>query len=110
MKAKLIIITLLIIITAIVIFVACESKPTKPEYDNVFDPGNPTTSGDPFKLQVSIGNGGVTLTWTKPDIQNITNFKIYRSEQENTDYTAINTIAATNTQYVDQTVANGHNY
>ena len=110
MKIKILIITLLICIISIAIFIACESKPTKPEYNNVFDPGNPTTSGDPFELQVTIGNGGVTLTWTKPDIQNLTNFKIYRSEQETSGYNAINTITATNTQYVDQTVENGFSY
>jgi len=110
MKVKIIIITLLIIVTTIAIFIACDSKPTKPDYNNVFDPVNPTTSGDPFQLQVIIGNGGVTLTWTKPDIQNLTSFKIYRSEQESTGYTEINTIAASNTEYVDQTVENGHNY
>ncbi len=110
MKIKIITIILLTILTTLAIFVACDSKPTKPEYNNVFDPGNPTTSGDPFELQVTIGNGGVTLTWTKPASPNLANFKIYRSKNETTGYTAIQTVSATLTQYVDLTVENGQSY
>ena len=61
MKVKIVIISSIFLLTALIVFIACDSKPTKPEYNNVFDPDNPTTSGDPFQLQVTIGNGGVTL-------------------------------------------------
>ena len=92
------------------IIIACDTKPTKPEYNNVFDPGNTATSGDPFQLQVAIGNGGVTLTWTKPASARLVSFKIYRSENETTGYSALSTVSATTTLYVDQTVQNGHSY
>jgi hypothetical protein len=110
MNFKICFFIILLLFTVEIIFIACDSKPTKPEYDNVFDPDNPTTSGDPFQLQVIIGNGGVTLTWTKPDIRNLSSFKIYRSEQENTGYAAMNTIAAILTEFVDQSAKNGHSY
>lgn len=110
MNTKIITIILLSIFITIAIFVACETKPTKPEYNNVFDPGNPATSGDPFQLQVSIGNGGVNLAWTNPAAPNLANFKIYRSEQEETGYSELGTVAGSQTQYTDQTVQNGHSY
>src|SRR5210317_2380764 len=110
MKIKFILISAIILLSAVIVFIACESKPTKPEYNNIFDPGNPSTSGDPFQLQVIIGNGGITLTWTKHDIQNLSNYKIYRSEQESTGYISLNTISANIIEYIDQTAENGHSY
>jgi uncharacterized protein (TIGR02145 family) len=110
MKIKIFLSSLYVIFLAFMIFNACESKPTKPDYNNVFDPGNPTTSGDPFELQVIIGNGGVMLNWSKSDIQNLNNFIIYRSEQEGIGYSEIGTAANNQTQYVDDSVQNGYSY
>ncbi|MFC2088078.1 FISUMP domain-containing protein [Calditrichota bacterium] len=110
MQTKIITITLLTILTTIAIFIACEKKPTQPEHTNVYDPNNPASSGDPFQLQVSIGNGGVTLTWTKPASANLAVFNIYRSENEITGYAVLSSVSATITQYVDQGAQNGHSY
>jgi uncharacterized protein (TIGR02145 family) len=110
MKSKIILTSLFIVFIALIIFVACESKPTKPDYNNVFDPGNPTTSGEPIKLGVRIGNGGITLNWTIPDIKNLNSFKIYRSEQELAGFTEISTAPSNITEYTDRLVENGHSY
>ena len=40
------------------------SKPQPPELANPLAPNNPETSGDPFSLKVSIGNGGESGFYT----------------------------------------------
>ena len=62
-----------------VLAITCNKKPTEPQSSNPFDPTNTTTAGDPFQLTAQIANGGITLNWTKPEIEGLTNFKVYRS-------------------------------
>ena len=101
----------ILLLTAVfTLFPACDKKPSEPEYSNPFDMENKDTRGDPFQLNAQIANGGVTLTWSKPAIEGLQSFKIYRSEQENSGYTQVGTATASQTQFVDQTVTNGHSY
>ena len=105
------IIFLIAIITIILLLIiACEKKPTEPDYANPFDLQNEQTGGDPFKLTAKIAGGGCTLDWTKPDFAALQSFKIYRSENETTGYSELGTAAASQNQYVDKTVKNGHSY
>jgi hypothetical protein len=46
-------------------YIACEKLPEEPSHNNLIDPENPTSGGDPFLLQVTIGNGGITLNWNQ---------------------------------------------
>ena len=101
---------ILLLTVVLALFPACDKKPSEPEYGNPFDIENKDTKGDPFQLTAQIANGGITLTWTKPEIEGLHSFKVYRSEQENSGYTQVVIAPANQTQYVDQTVLNGHNY
>ena len=107
-----IIVSLIILLTILTttLLLTCTQKPTEPLNDNPFDPKNTTTCGDPFRLTAQIANGGITLTWNKPAVAGLANFKIYRSEQESSGYSALQQVGAATTQYVDQTVQNGHSY
>ncbi len=42
---------------SLALFLACDKKPTEPEYDNPFDIAPPKTGGDPFQLTVKIAGG-----------------------------------------------------
>ncbi|MBN2709846.1 MAG: hypothetical protein JXR46_12440 [Calditrichaceae bacterium] len=109
-RKKILTFTFIIITIILSVFLACDKKPTAPEYNNPFDPENPVTGGDPFHLTAVIANGGITLNWTKPVIDDLQNFKIYRSEQENTGFNLIQTTHAVTVQHIDFFVQNGHNY
>ncbi len=102
--------TMTAILSIIIILFTCTDKPTEPGTTNPFDPQNTETTGDPFRLEARIANGGITLTWTKPNIEGIANFKIYRSEQEAEGYTELDQAASGVSQYVDKTAKNGHSY
>ena len=93
-----------------VIIWTCSKEPTRPVNDNPFDPANPATGGDPFRLQAQIANGGITLTWNRPAVQGLASFRVYRSEQESSGYSRMATVDRNTTQYTDQTVLNGHIY
>ena len=80
MISRIVFVSTIIVSTIFIMFNACEQKPSEPNYNNVFDPDNEQTEGDPFQLTASIANGGVTLTWNLVDIENLSNFKVYRSE------------------------------
>lgn len=99
-----------VILSIMVLIIACETKPIEPKYDNAFDPKNPATSGDPFHLSVGIGEGGVVLNWTKPNAQNLKSYVIYRNTNDSTSFTEVGTALGSVTQYVDKSAKNGYNY
>lgn len=107
MKAKILfLITIFLFLTVL----TCDKKPTTPTYDNPFDIENPQTGGDPFQLTAIIANGGITLEWNKPEYKELLSFKIYRSEQESSGYAELGTATASQTQYIDKQIENGHSY
>jgi uncharacterized protein (TIGR02145 family) len=103
-------IAIIYILSIVALIVSCEKKPSEPDYANPFDPQNEQTGGDPFNLTAIIAGGGITLQWNRPDFDDLQYFKIYRSEQENTAYTELETVTASQTQYIDKNIENGHSY
>jgi len=110
MKTKFIFTVLLLIISIFLVILSCETKPTSPSDDNPFDPNNTSTSGDPFKLQAVIANGGITLTWNAPQFENFESYRIYKRENENSSYSVLNTLNKSQTQYTDTIIVNGYSY
>ena len=84
----------------------CEKKERK----NPLDPGNPQTSGDPFKLEAIIGNGGVVLSWTPVSLKILEGYNIYRSDSESSGYTNIGQVPKEKNNYTDVSVENGRSY
>jgi formylglycine-generating enzyme required for sulfatase activity/fibronectin type 3 domain-containing protein len=99
-----------LVLLIILLLTTCAKEPTEPLNSNPFDPRNPATQGDPFLLQAQIANGGITLTWNRPDMVDLQAFRIYRSEEENGRYQIIVAVNQNITQHVDQSVLNGHSY
>ena len=93
-------------------FPACDSKPTAPQWTNPFDPDNPETGGDPFKLTAKYipGSMDVYLEWNKPEGINFRSYKIWRSEQETSGYRYIAFVNSKRTSYTDYYVYEGRSY
>jgi sulfatase modifying factor 1 len=106
MKIKHILIFLLIILLSL----SCDKKPVQPEYDNPFDDQNPYTWGDPFRLTAVIAGGGITLSWTVPQVNGLVGFIIYRSESDPAGYNPIQSLDRSKDTYIDKNIENGHRY
>ena len=100
----------ILFVGALSFLAACAQKPTAPANDNPFDTENPATHGDPFHLQASIANGGVTLKWQIPAVHHLKHFNLYKSIDSNEDFKLLKQLAATSTQYTDQDISNGYTY
>jgi hypothetical protein len=92
------------------ILFSCAQKPTAPSNDNPFDPENQVTQGDPFRLQASIANGGITLRWNDLRIAGLAEFIIYRKTETESQWRRLVSQAAGQTTYVDRNISNGHTY
>ena len=57
MKSKIFRYFIVLSTISLALFLACDKKPTEPEYDNPFDIAPPKTGGDPFQLTVKIAGG-----------------------------------------------------
>ncbi len=97
--------TLILLLT-----LTCDKKPVQPEYDNPFDDQNPYTRGDPFRLTAVIAAGGITLSWTSPQVNGLAGFIIYRSESDPGGYNPIQSLDKSKDTYVDKNIENGHRY
>jgi formylglycine-generating enzyme required for sulfatase activity len=100
----------LLLIFFIMLTMTCEKKPSEPEYDNPFDNQNQDTGGDPFQLTVAMAGGGITLSWTIPQVSGLTGFKIYRSQTEQSGYILLQAVDINKNTYVDKSIENGHSY
>ncbi|RLD12660.1 hypothetical protein DRI50_08805, partial [candidate division KSB1 bacterium] len=95
---------------ALSILFSCVQKPTAPTNDNPFDPKNQSTQGDPFHLQASIANGGITLQWQIPPVNDLDHFELYKSVDSDQDFNLLKQLPATTTTYTDRNISNGHTY
>jgi len=90
----------LFLLFALIIF-GCGKDPDDPVFDNPFDPQNPKTNGEPYHLQVSVGNKNVVnLKWNQ--IDNVKKFSVYRSTSLDNEYKVIG--ISTSTEYVDSNI------
>jgi len=90
----------LFLLLALVIF-GCGKEPDDPVFDNPFDPQNPKTNGEPYHLQVAVGNKNVVnLKWNQ--IDNVKKFSVYRSSSLDNEYKVIG--ISTSTEYVDSNI------
>ena len=48
-----------------VILGGCESKPSEPVFDNIFDPEGPLL-GDPLNVHAALGDTAINVTWDQP--------------------------------------------
>ena len=103
------IIPILFILAVIVLVISCEKAPQAPDYDNIFDPENPNTGGNPLNLTAELVGGGIKLVWSKVNLEVPTSYKIYRSENPELIYNFLIT-QTTDSVYVDLQVENGHLY
>ena len=88
---------------------SCEDLPPKPELDNIFDPENPETGGDPFGLTAELLGTSIELNWNSIYIENLDGYNVYRSEAPEDIYDT--EIAETEGEiYIDDTIENGHKY
>ena len=69
------------VIIIVTFFLTCKEKPTAPDSDNIFDPQNSETAGNPFDLTAAIDYGGVYLTWQAINAGILKSYRIYRSER-----------------------------
>ena len=100
---------LLLIIIAL--FCACEKMPPNPNPDNIFDPDNPATGGDPFNLTAQLTAGGILLEWEPVNIVTLGGYRIYRSMDAQAIYGNLLTETDSSvTSFHDTTVANGNLY
>jgi formylglycine-generating enzyme required for sulfatase activity len=90
----------LFLLLAFIIF-GCGKEPDDPVFDNPFDPQNPKTNGEPYHLQVAVGNKNVVnLKWNQ--IDNVKKFSVYRSSSLDNEYKVIG--ISTSTEYVDSNI------
>jgi formylglycine-generating enzyme len=100
---------LCLLLTAVLI-TACKENPSTMSYYDPFDPDNPLTAGDPFRLQAVIAGTGVTLTWDPLTINGLEGYIIYRSEMQNSGYEQISEQESDAKSYKDAQVLNDHRY
>ncbi|NQS97428.1 MAG: SUMF1/EgtB/PvdO family nonheme iron enzyme [candidate division Zixibacteria bacterium] len=99
------------IILLVILVFSCEENPHGPDSDNIFDPDNPSTGGDPFNITAQLTAGGIILDWHPVEIQGLSGYRLYRSEDENSIYDNVIADTDTNTTaYLDTNVVNGHYY
>ena len=69
MPLRRIITTLFLVALAVPVVLAllagCETSPTAPVFENIFDPDGPE-DGNPLKLRATLGDTSITLSWTQP--------------------------------------------
>ncbi len=95
---------------ALSILFTCVQKPTAPTNDNPFDPENQSTQGDPFHLQASLANGGITLQWQIPAVADLHHFELFKSVDSDQHFNLLERLSATTTTYTDRNISNGHTY
>ena len=90
----------LFLLVAFIIF-GCGKDPDDPILDNPFDPKNPKTNGEPYHLQVAVGDKNVVnLKWNQ--IDKVKKFSVYRSTSLDNEYKMIG--ISTSTEYVDSNI------
>lgn len=88
---------------------SCSELPPEPVADNVFDPENPVTGGDPLGLSAELQGTTVELSWNQVYIDILNGYKIYRTEVPDDIYDV--QLAETDyISYSDSTIENGHKY
>ena len=95
----------------ILLLVGCSlDTPDAPLNDNPFDPANPETHGDPFKLQTRLEPGAIRVTWHKVVHPTITGYSVYRSVNDSS-YARIRELStADDTTFADRAIRNGNRY
>ena len=100
---------LLLLPIILLALVSCDELPPEPVADNIFDPENPVTGGDPLGLTAALLGTSVELSWNQVDIENLSGYKIYRTEVPDDIYD--HQLAETEDDtYIDSTIVNGHKY
>ena len=107
---KLSFIIFIALILSSVLLITCEEQPTEPQRDNILDPNNPETGGDPFNLTAQIAGGGIQLIWQTVSVGSVVGYNVYRK----VDYWNFNLLVeidSLNTSlYTDTDIQNGHKY
>ncbi len=104
------ILTLKIGAILLVLIAGCSlDTPDAPPSDNPFDPENPETGGDPFKVQAQLENGAIRVTWRAVIHPTITGYSVYRNENASA-FARIHAVSLGTTAYADTTIRSGYRY
>ena len=99
------------VIFGVFLILSCQDQPTEPVRENILDPENPNTGGDPFNLTAQIAGGGIKLTWTViTEFPSVIGYNIYR-KADNGAFSQLHQISGVNvSNWTDTNIQNGHKY
>jgi hypothetical protein len=88
------------LILILISIVSCSNR----NRSNPLDPKNPDTHGKPTDLRILSDRDNVTLSWDKITLDDITGYKIYKRNQNESNYQIIETIGSNRSTFTEETV------
>jgi hypothetical protein len=79
----------------------CDTRPDREGANNVLDPNNPSTRGNPYGLEAEYQSQNVVLKWDAVDLPGLQGYAIFRSAGPDSAFARIDTAAAAETRWTD---------
>jgi type 1 fimbria pilin len=89
------------LILAALLAACCDTRPDREGANNVLDPDNPSTLGNPYGLEVEYKNETVVLKWDSVRLPGLQGYTILRGTGPDSAFARVDTAAATETRWTD---------